>query len=635
MIEIKNLVKKFGENPVLKGIDLTIEEGKVIAILGPSGTGKSTLLRCVNLLEQPNEGTINLNGFQADYANLNKKDVKELRLRTAMVFQNSNLYRNKTALENITEPLTVVRHIPQKEAITKAEQLLDRVGLLHKKDAYPETLSGGERQRIGIARAMAVEADIMLFDEPTSALDPELVNEVLEVIRDLAQQKTTMMIVTHELKFAQEVADEIVFMEGGHIVEHSPAREFFNHPREERSKDFISRHMQNFSTINFDRDTSRVNTRSVKWQGISEGNPLYPMSIADMEFETPPSILKRISDRVSEELFGYDYLSDEYYEAIQSYLKRRHHYDVAKEKIAFLPETMGGLSVTLQQFTKPGAGVIITSPVYGNFFDTIEGAGRKVVECPLAVINDEYTLDWDRLESMVDEDTQAFLLCNPQNPTGTIWSRQDLEAVCKFCMKHELLLISDEVHFEFIFNGKEHIMTARVAEDYDIQCATIISVGKSFNAAGLQAGSMIFKDSAMRAAFEQKIHEMHYPFPHAFVEPVTIGAYMESDDWIDALLVYLDQNRRLVFGFFKEHLPKIKIYQTDATYLVWLDCRSMGLSEEELEQFWREECLLELTQGHDFGADYELYRRMNIANSREKMVKVLDRIKAAYEKRGL
>ncbi len=244
MIEIKGLCKKFGDQQVLDHIDLRIEKGKVVVVIGPSGTGKSTLLRCINVLERPEEGHIRLEGFETDFATISKQDIQTLRSRTSMVFQNSNLYRNKTALQNITTPLTLVKKINREEAEKTGLELLKKVGMLEKRDAYPETLSGGERQRVGIARAMAVNPDIILFDEPTSALDPELVNEVLDVIRELARQHTTMLIVTHEMKFARSVADEIVFMEGGHIVEQAPPEKFFTSPEKERTRRFIQTNME-------------------------------------------------------------------------------------------------------------------------------------------------------------------------------------------------------------------------------------------------------------------------------------------------------------------------------------------------------------------------------------------------------
>lgn len=239
MLEIKNLSKSFGNQQVLDHISLKIEKGKVIAVIGPSGTGKSTLLRCINVLERPEEGTIQLDDQIFDYEKLSKADIQVLRTRTSMVFQNSNLYRNKTALENITTPLTLVKKMPKEEADKIALDLLEKVGVLEKKDAYPETLSGGEKQRVGIARALAVNPDIILFDEPTSALDPEWVLEVLEVIRDLAKQHFTMIIVTHEMQFAKEVASRVIFMEKGVVVEEGTPEEVLENPKNSRTRAFL------------------------------------------------------------------------------------------------------------------------------------------------------------------------------------------------------------------------------------------------------------------------------------------------------------------------------------------------------------------------------------------------------------
>ena len=241
MLEIRNLSKRFGNQQVLDKINLKIEKGKVFAVIGPSGTGKSTLLRCINVLERPEKGTIRLENQTFDFENLSKSDIQMLRTHTSMFFQNSNLYRNKTALENITTPLILVKKMAKEEAEKIGLELLKKVGVLEKKDAYPETLSGGEKQRVGIARALAVNPDIILFDEPTSALDPELVSGVLDVIKELAKQHTTMLIVTHEMKFAKNVADEVIFMENGHIVEQGPAKEVFEHPKEERTKQFLAK----------------------------------------------------------------------------------------------------------------------------------------------------------------------------------------------------------------------------------------------------------------------------------------------------------------------------------------------------------------------------------------------------------
>ncbi|MFK2825923.1 amino acid ABC transporter ATP-binding protein [Bacillus sp. B190/17] len=242
MIKTNDLSKSFHDLEVLKQIDFQVNAGEVVAILGPSGSGKSTLLRCLNGLEELTGGSIEVSGIVAD-AQQNKKErskrIRDIRLHTGMVFQQFNLYPHKTALQNVIEALLVVKKWNKEKAIEKGESLLARVGMLEKRNEYPSRLSGGQQQRVAIARALAMEPDIMLFDEPTSALDPELVDEVLMVIKELAKEGMTMVIVTHEMQFAREVADRIIFMADGVIVEQGTPEKFFSSPETERARKFL------------------------------------------------------------------------------------------------------------------------------------------------------------------------------------------------------------------------------------------------------------------------------------------------------------------------------------------------------------------------------------------------------------
>lgn len=238
MIKIKNIKKKFGENEVLKDINLNITKGEILAILGPSGSGKSTLLRCLNLLEKPNSGEII---FKEENILSKKCNIDKVRQNIGMVFQNFNLFPNMTVLENITVAPIKVKKISKEQAIIDACNLLDRVGLLDKQNSYPDQLSGGQKQRIAIARALAMKPDVMLFDEPTSALDPEMVKEVLDVMKELANEGMTMAVVTHEMGFAREVANKVVFMDGGYILEEGKPSEIFNSPKNIRTKQFLDK----------------------------------------------------------------------------------------------------------------------------------------------------------------------------------------------------------------------------------------------------------------------------------------------------------------------------------------------------------------------------------------------------------
>ncbi|WP_424925280.1 amino acid ABC transporter ATP-binding protein [Bacillus safensis] len=241
MIKLTNLKKSFGNLVVLDGINLDVQKGQVVAIIGPSGSGKSTLLRCLNLLEIPDEGTIEIGDAKLDASKYSRKEAHHLRQQTAMVFQNYNLFKNKTALQNITESLLVTKKMTKQQANEIGMKLLKQVGLEQKADSYPVTLSGGQQQRIGIARALAVDPHAILLDEPTSALDPELVSGVLQVIKSIAIQETTMIIVTHEMAFAREVADHVIFMADGHIIEQGTPTELFDETKNERTKRFIQK----------------------------------------------------------------------------------------------------------------------------------------------------------------------------------------------------------------------------------------------------------------------------------------------------------------------------------------------------------------------------------------------------------
>ena len=244
ILEVKDIHKCFGSNEVLKGITFSLEKGDVLVIIGSSGSGKTTLLRCLNFLEKADDGTMTFDSQRVELAHVTRAQVNALRRRTGFVFQNYNLFANKTALQNVTEGLIVARKMPRRQADEIARAALVRVGMADRADYYPNQLSGGQQQRVAIARAMAADPEIIYFDEPTSALDPELTGEVLAVMRSLAEEGRTMLVVTHEMGFARHVANRVVFMDGGVIVEQNTAEAFFNDPQQLRTREFLQTYRQ-------------------------------------------------------------------------------------------------------------------------------------------------------------------------------------------------------------------------------------------------------------------------------------------------------------------------------------------------------------------------------------------------------
>jgi ABC-type polar amino acid transport system ATPase subunit len=240
MIEFENITKAYNNNPVLSGVSLKINKGDTVAVLGPSGSGKTTMLRCMNFLEKADTGSVVFDGEKYDLHSIHRKDIAAIRKKTGFVFQSYNLFLNKNALQNVTEGLITARKMPKDIAIAKGKAALDKVGLSDRYDFYPSQLSGGQQQRVGIARALVTEPEIIYFDEPTSALDPELIGEVLTVMRNLANEGITMIVVTHELSFARDVSNRVVFMENGHILKDVSSKNFFEDPGDDRIRSFLS-----------------------------------------------------------------------------------------------------------------------------------------------------------------------------------------------------------------------------------------------------------------------------------------------------------------------------------------------------------------------------------------------------------
>ena len=379
---------------------------------------------------------------------------------------------------------------------------------------------------------------------------------------------------------------------------------------------------------NLDKDTHRCQTNSFKWNARTlegDSGKLYPMWVADMEFEAASGIKEELAKRMHEGVFGYELLSDQYYNAVIYWLNKRHNCNVTKDRIVYCANTMLALSVILQTYTDPGDGVLLNTPAYGNFFTTIEGCKRKVERSPLELVDDRFTFNLSDMESKLTSNTKAFLLCNPHNPNGTVWTEDELCMLCEFCEKHGLLMISDEVHYDFCY--QKHTMLMKIASEYDVPVFTLISPGKSFNLAGLQSANIIVPNASESSKLINTIVSMQYPFEHAFVEAATIGAYTKSENWFDAVYDYIKSNKALLISCINEHCSKLKVHVTEATYLLWVDCTGLGLADDALMEFWKDDVGILPSSGLEFGIEGSGYVRLNLACQKCHVERIVTKLK--------
>lgn len=384
----------------------------------------------------------------------------------------------------------------------------------------------------------------------------------------------------------------------------------------------------------FDQSIDRSCTNSFKWRARnlkSYGKNIYPMWVADMEFEVAPAIQDRLMQRMNERIFGYELLSDEYYEAIKYWVKKRHDCEVNVDQILYCANMMSGLSVILQTYTEENDEILMNVPTYGNFYNTIKGCKRIVIESRLKEKNQRFTFDFADMESRVTEKTKAFLLCNPHNPTGTVWTSEELEKICQFCKRKQLFIISDEAHYDFVFSG-QHTMMRKISEKYKVPTITMISPGKSFNVAGLQTASLLVDEIEMKKTLFNTMNAMAYPFEHAFAEAATIGAYLESEEWFDEVYDYIKCNKDMTVKYIRENIPVLRVPDSAATYLLWVDCQGMKMTEDEIMEFWKNECNVLPSDGREFGDAGKQYIRLNLACPKQALETVLRNIGDGFRK---
>jgi len=384
---------------------------------------------------------------------------------------------------------------------------------------------------------------------------------------------------------------------------------------------------------NFDEIVPREGTNCLKYDAremFFKSKDVLPLWVADMDFKTPDFIVDAIKKRAEHEIFGYSFKSDSYYKSIIGWMKRRHNWDIQKGRISSSPGVVAGLTVAIETFSNPGDGVVVQPPVYFPFFDCVKGTTRKMVENPLKIENGRYTFDFDDLKSKIDKNTKLLLLCNPQNPGGMVWTREELTKLANICIENSIMIISDEIHSDLIFGEHKHIPIASISKEIAQNCMVLMAPSKTFNVAGLASSIVIIPNKLNFVRYERALGVGHLGMGNIFGSVALEAAYTHGDDWLEQMLDYLWENYLFLKEFFKTNLPKVKVMKPEATFLIWLDFTEYGMKNRELLNFVSEKAKVGLNDGGKFGTGGDGWLRLNIGCQRTVLEEALERLERAF-----
>lgn len=383
---------------------------------------------------------------------------------------------------------------------------------------------------------------------------------------------------------------------------------------------------------NFDEIIHREKTDSIKYdqrKHIFGTEDVIPLWIADMDFRTPDFIVETIKRRAAHEIYGYTFVPESFYESIQSWMKKRHGWEVPREWILYCPGVVPSLVMATLSFTQPGDAVLVQSPVYYPFFSIIKDNGRTIADNPLELRNGRLSMNFDHLKECLDEKVKLFFLCSPHNPGGTVWKRDELERIGEICRNNGTIIVSDEIHSDLIFSGHQHIPTASISDEASQNTITLMSPSKTFNISGLTTSVAIIPNPELRRQFLKALDQLHWTIPNVFSIAAFEAAYRHGEKWLKQLIAYLENNLDYLWGFFQSEIPHIKVIQPEGTYLVWLDCRTLGMSGTELKELMVGKAKVGLNNGALFGTGGEGFQRLNIACPLSVLKEALERIKQA------
>ncbi len=375
----------------------------------------------------------------------------------------------------------------------------------------------------------------------------------------------------------------------------------------------------------FDSLQERFGTGSLKWD-VKENE--LPMWVADMDFPAAPEIMEVITGRAAHGIFGYSIVPDEWYQAYQGWWERRHHFRMERDWLLFCTGVVPAMSSIVRKMTTVGENVLIQTPVYNIFFNSVINNGRNVVENSLLYDGYAYCMDFEDLEEkLANPQTTMMILCNPQNPAGRIWDREELERVGKLCLKHHVLVVSDEIHCDLTDPGKEYIPFASISEEFADNSITCIAPTKAFNLAGLQTAAVVVPNPVLRHKVNRGLNTDEVAEPNAFAAVAAAAALNKGEEWLDELRAYVYENKNYVSGFLKNELPQVKLVPSDATYLLWLDCRGLNVGSDELCDAIRQKTGLILSSGRTYGESGDGFLRMNVACQRKRVIDGCERLK--------
>jgi len=386
---------------------------------------------------------------------------------------------------------------------------------------------------------------------------------------------------------------------------------------------------------NFDEAIDRTNYHSVKWDELKTKfgdipEDVLPMWIADMEFRSPQPVIEAIKKAAEHGIYGYTSRPLSCYQAIIDWMEKRHNWKVKKDWLVFSPGVVPALSFIIRAFTQPGDKVIVQPPVYYPFFRVIENNGCHVVNNPLKLSNKKYFMDYDDLEKKVDDSrVKLIILCSPHNPVGRVWQKEELIILGEICLEHNIIVVSDEIHADILFKGYRHIPFASISPAFAHHSITCTAPSKTFNLAGLQTSSIIIPNKKYCRIYENILDGLALDENNVFGLVALEAAYRDGEEWLEQLLSYLNENLKFLMKYFEERIPKIKVIKPEGTYLVWLDCRQLGLSVKDLNNFMIKKAGVALDDGYWFGTEGEGFMRINIACPRSFLEEGLKRIERA------